>query len=383
MTGSEDEANELLERHLERSLPGSDALVLRRNNSDNRLEATGLEASDDGLVHGARRRRAALVHGDPLRTRPSPERERPAARLVRAVRRGRRRRGDVRAVARRRPGHRLGARPPRRSARRGRRRAHPRLGLAGRPGPRQPAQPRQGRAPGRDRRAHRAWRTPAPSRTRSSGWSPRRSGRAKPLTAVMVDLDHFKALNDVYGHERGNEALAAVGQILTAGVRASDFAGRYGGEEFIMLLPDTAREGGVVLAEKVRRALAALVLPEVDRPITASFGVATLPDDAARREHARARRRPRALPGQGRRARPRRRRRSDRARHAAVDGERLARHVARRAPSRRTRRPPPSPPACPSGPPAPRFAAFASASSGEPASEYARSVAMLPGQDAC
>jgi diguanylate cyclase (GGDEF)-like protein len=97
----------------------------------------------------------------------------------------------------------------------------------------------------------------------------------------MVDLDHFKALNDVYGHERGNEALAAVGQILTAGVRASDFAGRYGGEEFILLLPETDREGGVVLAEKVRGAIAALALPDIDRPITASFGVATLPDDAA------------------------------------------------------------------------------------------------------
>jgi diguanylate cyclase (GGDEF)-like protein len=95
----------------------------------------------------------------------------------------------------------------------------------------------------------------------------------------MVDLDHFKALNDVYGHERGNEALAAVGQTLTAGVRTSDFAGRYGGEEFILLLPDTSREGGVVVAEKLRQAIAQIALPEVDRPITASFGVATLPDD--------------------------------------------------------------------------------------------------------
>jgi diguanylate cyclase (GGDEF)-like protein len=100
-----------------------------------------------------------------------------------------------------------------------------------------------------------------------------------PLTAVMVDLDHFKALNDVHGHERGNEALAAVGQTLTSGVRTSDFAGRYGGEEFILLLPNTDRAGGAVLAEKLRRDIAGIVLPELDRAITASLGVATLPDD--------------------------------------------------------------------------------------------------------
>ena len=106
-----------------------------------------------------------------------------------------------------------------------------------------------------------------------------------PLAAVMVDLDHFKQLNDVYGHERGNEALAAVGQLLSAGVRGSDFAGRYGGEEFILLLPDTAREGGIVLAEKLRAAMAAIVLPEVDRAITASFGVASLPEDGLDATH--------------------------------------------------------------------------------------------------
>ena len=100
-----------------------------------------------------------------------------------------------------------------------------------------------------------------------------------PLTAVMVDLDHFKALNDVHGHERGNEALAAVGQVLTSGARTSDFAGRYGGEEFVLLLPNTDREGGVVLAEKLRHGIAQIVLPELERAITASFGVATLPDD--------------------------------------------------------------------------------------------------------
>src|SRR6201999_3702704 len=73
--------------------------------------------------------------------------------------------------------------------------------------------------------------------------------------------------------------LAAVGQIRAAGSRVSDFAGRYGGEEFILLLPDTTRDGGAVLAEKLRTAIASVVGPEGDRPITASFGVASFPDD--------------------------------------------------------------------------------------------------------
>lgn len=101
-----------------------------------------------------------------------------------------------------------------------------------------------------------------------------------PLTAVLVDLDHFKEINDVYGHDRGDEVLAAVGVALRNAMRDSDFVGRYGGEEFLLLLPATDTEGAVQVAEAVRAAISAIHISAVRQRITASAGVATLPRDA-------------------------------------------------------------------------------------------------------
>ena len=101
-----------------------------------------------------------------------------------------------------------------------------------------------------------------------------------PLAALLVDLDHFKEINDLYGHDRGDEVLAAVGAAFKNIVRDSDFIGRYGGEEFLLLLPATSREGAIQVAEAVRHAIGAITLPGIDRAITASVGVAVLPDDA-------------------------------------------------------------------------------------------------------
>jgi len=103
--------------------------------------------------------------------------------------------------------------------------------------------------------------------------------RVSPLAAVLLDLDHFKQINDVHGHEQGDKALAAVGQILSSTLRASDFAARYGGEEFLILLPDTDRPTGRDVAEKLRIAIASADISNVGS-LTASLGVATLPDDA-------------------------------------------------------------------------------------------------------
>ena len=99
------------------------------------------------------------------------------------------------------------------------------------------------------------------------------------LSAVLCDLDHFKQINDVYGHEKGDQALAVASAALRSALRESDLVGRYGGEEFLILLPDTPRDGAVVLAEKLRDEVALVSVPGVDRAITASFGVATFPDD--------------------------------------------------------------------------------------------------------
>jgi GGDEF domain-containing protein len=80
------------------------------------------------------------------------------------------------------------------------------------------------------------------------------AGRAvSPLAGVLLDLDHFKQVNDLHGHELGDKALAAVGQILISTLRTSDFAARYGGEEFLVLLPDTPCGGRSVCRRKAAR----------------------------------------------------------------------------------------------------------------------------------
>ena len=100
-----------------------------------------------------------------------------------------------------------------------------------------------------------------------------------PLSAVLIDLDHFKKINDVHGHDRGDEALAAVGVALSGILRDSDFVGRYGGEEFLVLLPDTDKDGALHVAEAARAAIAGIRIPRLEQ-FTASAGIATIPDDA-------------------------------------------------------------------------------------------------------
>jgi diguanylate cyclase len=110
------------------------------------------------------------------------------------------------------------------------------------------------------------------------------AGRSlSPLGVVLLDLDRFRVLNDLHGHSHGDKALSAVGRLLAATIRASDFVARFGGEEFLLVLPDTDRQGCVQVAEKVRRAIERTELVQTG-PITASLGVACLPDDAVEPE---------------------------------------------------------------------------------------------------
>jgi diguanylate cyclase (GGDEF)-like protein len=103
----------------------------------------------------------------------------------------------------------------------------------------------------------------------------------RPLAVVMLDLDHFKQLNDTVGHQRGDEALQELGVVLTDGIRGSATAYRYGGEEFLLLLRETTTPGASELAERLRarieRRFAALTLP-----VTASMGVASTENGAVR-----------------------------------------------------------------------------------------------------
>ena len=100
------------------------------------------------------------------------------------------------------------------------------------------------------------------------------SRTVSPLAALLLDLDHFKQINDGYGHALGDEVLAAFGSTIQTALRTSDFVGRYGGEEFVILLPDTGPEEAEMVAEKIRATVAAITVPGVTRSITASIGLA-------------------------------------------------------------------------------------------------------------
>ena len=94
------------------------------------------------------------------------------------------------------------------------------------------------------------------------------------MALLVVDLDHFKRVNDTYGHPAGDAVLKALASILTQGVRESDIICRYGGEEFLILLPVTDAAAALALAERVRASVDAV--PDTpERPAcTTSIGVA-------------------------------------------------------------------------------------------------------------
>ncbi len=110
-----------------------------------------------------------------------------------------------------------------------------------------------------------------------------RSGRAgPPLAVVILDLDHFKRINDTFGHPTGDRVLQEATRVLRATLRQYDAMGRFGGEEFLLLLPDTTLEGALVLAERCRTRLAAAVVESDGGErvgFTASFGLASNAND--------------------------------------------------------------------------------------------------------
>jgi diguanylate cyclase (GGDEF)-like protein len=245
VTASEEEAHELVQRHLQRSLPGSAVVVLKRNNSENRLEAA-----------------TALAPGGPLAARLSGAEPRTCL----ALRFGRTHREDP-------------TRTPLLSCL-----------LCADAGTRSTCEPLLvgGQVIGSVVVAHDdaladvdearirtsvAQAAPVLGNLRNLALANR---SITPLAAAMLDLDHFKQVNDQFGHAKGDEVLAAVGAALRSCLRASDFAGRFGGEELLLLLPDTSAEGAVPLAERIRSTVASIRVPGVDRMITVSIGIADL-----------------------------------------------------------------------------------------------------------
>ena len=102
----------------------------------------------------------------------------------------------------------------------------------------------------------------------------------RPFCLLLLDIDHFKQVNDTFGHEAGDEAIRRVSKILQAGTRGIDTAARIGGEEFALLLTETELSGGLEVAERLRLSIKAEEIPVVGQ-VTASFGVAEFPLCAA------------------------------------------------------------------------------------------------------
>jgi two-component system cell cycle response regulator len=97
-----------------------------------------------------------------------------------------------------------------------------------------------------------------------------------PVSLIMMDIDHFKRVNDSFGHSAGDRVLRSVGQVLRDSCRVYDVAGRYGGEEFCIVLPETKVGNTTVVAERIRERLAAsrFDLGEESVVVTASIGIA-------------------------------------------------------------------------------------------------------------
>lgn len=101
-----------------------------------------------------------------------------------------------------------------------------------------------------------------------------------PLSMIMLDIDHFKKVNDVYGHKAGDDVIRFISKTIRNSVRKVDFAARYGGEEFVILLNNTTVESAAKIAEKIRNLVrdASVNADGIILSVTASFGVSSFPE---------------------------------------------------------------------------------------------------------
>ena len=105
----------------------------------------------------------------------------------------------------------------------------------------------------------------------------------RKLSIIFIDIDHFKHVNDTYGHLVGSKVLAEFGELLRNSLREIDIPTRYGGDEYVIILPETDKESAVKVAQRIRKKLKEHVFLENEGyqiKITASFGISTYPDDA-------------------------------------------------------------------------------------------------------
>lgn len=109
----------------------------------------------------------------------------------------------------------------------------------------------------------------------------------KEFSMIFFDLDHFKEVNDTHGHMHGSELIREVGELVQKHIRNVDFGARYGGDEFVVMLPETDKAGAILMAERLRKAVEGhtfLKSRGLEAKFTASFGVANFPTDAQTKE---------------------------------------------------------------------------------------------------
>lgn len=108
----------------------------------------------------------------------------------------------------------------------------------------------------------------------------------RPFLLLAIDIDRFKAYNDFHDHPMGDAVFIKISDIITLAIRLCDKLYRYGGEEFVVMLPETGKEGALVVAERIQRLIKeerfeGAEMSQEGKKLTVSIGVATLPDDAA------------------------------------------------------------------------------------------------------
>jgi diguanylate cyclase (GGDEF)-like protein len=278
VTESEQAARELLKRQIERSIPSSSVVVLNRNNSDDRLEA--VTALDEGSTLKTSLRDAkpssclAVRHARLHNHNPDQE---PLSRCEVCGQTPRRTTCEPLLVG----GEVIGAVLVKHDEPLN---ANETAALRESVAQAAPLLASLGSLALAEYRASTDGLTGLPNKRDVTDTIKRMAAQASrsvtPLSAIALDLDHFKQINDTFGHGRGDNVLAAAGAALSATVRNSDFVGRTGGEEFIVLLPDTDTDNAAIVAEKLRIAIASISVPGVERHLTASLGVASIPQHA-------------------------------------------------------------------------------------------------------
>ena len=279
IAGDEDEAHRLLQRHLERTLPGASAVVLNRNNSADRLEAvTPLPAGSPlpGTLRGAEPRSCLAVRSG--RTHREGDGRPPLLSCQVCVPVP----GTSCCVPLTVGGEVIGSVLLSRQAAYSEaeeERIRESVGQAA------PVLANLRNLAVAEIRAATDGLTGLPNKRAVTDALKRTFAQAAtthaPLALLLLDLDHFKQVNDQRGHAVGDQVLAGVGATLRSVLRTGDFAGRNGGEEFAVLLPDTEIGDALEIAERVRAAIAEISLPGTDVSVTASIGVASYPGQAS------------------------------------------------------------------------------------------------------